>query len=138
VHISSVSLVDTELFDEIVNVKTFASVEKVQQWNDSKISTDLRWVELLTHFDVNQISCTNVLLLVEYCWCLPGTNAATERVFSLMNNIWTSDKTQLNVDTLKAMLITKVNFSLSCSDFYDMLLQQPRLLKAIHSSEKYN
>jgi hypothetical protein len=121
-----------------VNVKTFASVEKVQQWIEIKNSTDLRWVELLTHFDVNEISCTNVLLLVEYCLGLPRTNAATERVFSLMNNIWTSDKTQLNVDTSEAMFITKVNFSLSCSDFYDMLLQQPRLLKAIHSSEKYN
>jgi hypothetical protein len=48
-----------------------------------------------------------VLKLAEFLFCLPGTSAATERVFSHMNSTWTSDKTQLGVDTLKAVLVAK-------------------------------
>jgi hypothetical protein len=54
-----------------------------------------------------------------------------------MNDTWTSEKTQLAIDTLSAVLVTKVNFGYSCVEFYDVLLNRPRLLKALHSSEKY-
>ena len=70
--------------------------------------------------------------------CLPGTNAPTERLFSVMNNIWTAEKTQLNVSTLKAILIVKTNFELNCVDFYDKFFQNVPILNKICSSEKYN
>lgn len=58
-------------------------------------------------------------LVAEFALCLPGTNAPTERVFSLINT-WTPDKSQLKVDTLKHMLVVKGNFSDLCDNFYDM------------------
>jgi hypothetical protein len=59
---------------------------------------------------------SNVLKLVEFLLCLLGTNAPTKHVF-FMNSLWTSEKTQLSVETLKAVLITRVNFEYTCMDF---------------------
>jgi hypothetical protein len=41
-----------------------------------------------------------------------------------MNTIWTSDKTQLGVDTLKAMLVTMVNYDEICAELFKMLSQR--------------
>ena len=54
-----------------------------------------------------------------------------------MNSFWTSDKTRLEIDTLKAILLTKVNYEENCTEFYTMLQSEKNLLKKIHSSEKY-
>jgi hypothetical protein len=34
-----------------------------------------------------------------------------------MNSTWTSNKTQLGVDTLKAVLVTEVNYDETCAEF---------------------
>lgn len=68
---------------------------------------------------------------------MPATNAPVERIFSLMNNLWTAEKTQLQVSSLKAMLLTKVNFKMSCTEFYSFLKSSPDLLQQICSNEKY-
>ena len=63
---------------------------------------------------------------------LPGTNTATKRVFSRFNKIWTTEKTQLNIKTLKYNLIN------SCEKFHDILINDPNLLQSIHSDQKYD
>lgn len=75
--------------------------------------------------------------LLEYCLCLPGTNALVERVFSLMNKIWTAEKAQLKVATLKAMLVLKVNACMTCKQYFGHLCTKENLLKKKHSSQKY-
>ena len=67
--------------------------------------------------------------IIQYIFCLPGTNASTERVFSQMNKIWTADKTQLSVSTLKSLLLLKCNFKQSCLEFYNFLKSSPELLE---------
>lgn len=69
--------------------------------------------------------------------CLPGSNASTERVFSHITKIWTKEKTQLNVSTLKALIITKLNFDYTCLEFYELLKNNNLLLKKIVSKDKY-
>lgn len=75
--------------------------------------------------------------VVEFSLCLPGSNAPTERVFSILNNIWTSEKAQLKVNTLKSILITKYNYDLNCLEFKEYLKSNEGLLKQIYSAEKY-
>lgn len=74
---------------------------------------------------------------MQYLLTVPGTNAPTERVFSLMNAMWTADKTALKVDTLHAMLQVKFNMG-KCERFLDILNHDPELVKKIHTSEKYD
>ena len=56
-----------------------------------------------------------------------------------MNNmtLWSDCKTQLAVKTLKLMLITRVNVDKPCVDFYELIIQNKKLLKSIHSVQKY-
>jgi len=128
---------DNELFDKIVCVRSFLTPDILHKWNTEHLTTDKRWAHLFTHFQEQHISSTNVVKMVEFCLCLPGTNAATERVFSLMNDVWTSEKTQMTTETLADILVTKTNFAFTCIDFHGLLLKKPHLLKAIHSSKKY-
>jgi len=43
----------------------------------------------------------------------------------------------MSTETVKNILITGTNFDFSCPDFHILLVMHLRLLKAIHSSEKY-
>ena len=79
------------LYDEFTCVAKYVG-EKVTEWNDSSLPTDQRWLEIFTHFKARDISHQHMLTLVQFILCLPGTNASTERVFSHMNKIWTSEK----------------------------------------------
>jgi hypothetical protein len=49
-------------------------------------------VELLQHFVHNNIQFCEILKIVQFALALPGTNAPVERVFSLMNDLWTDEK----------------------------------------------
>lgn len=70
-------------------------------------------------------------------FCFPGTNAATERVFSLMNDLWTSEKFRMKVETVKAILTVKVNRNQTFEEIKKGLAANPDLIQKIHSSEKY-
>jgi len=73
----------------------------------------------------------------EYILSLPGSTASVERTFSGMNDIWTNEKSQLKVETLKAILIVKTNLKMTCLQFYHFLKNQKDMLKQISSSTKY-
>ncbi|KAL4097719.1 hypothetical protein QTP88_022444 [Uroleucon formosanum] len=65
------------------------------------------------------------------------SNVNVERIFSDRNNLWTDDKSRLDVKTVKNMLVVKHYFTENCSEFHDFLLGNKKLLKQIHTSEKY-
>jgi hypothetical protein len=44
-----------------------------------------------------------------------------KRVVSFMNSLWKSEKTQLPVGNLKAVLITRVDFEYTSVDFFKIL-----------------
>lgn len=136
--VPSVDFPENEMYDEYVYMKQFVTSQKISEWSLNKTLPGQRWVELASHFKNNHVPVSHILKLAEFFLCLPGTNAATERVFSLMNSLWTNDKTHLGVETLKAMLITKVNYEETCVEFYKMLHIKKDILQKIHSSEKYS
>jgi len=79
----------------------------------------------------------NFSIIIEYILCLPGSNAPVERVFSLMNKIWSSEKSQLGVGVLKAILIAKGNINKSCNDFHAYIKTKQATLKQVCGSDKY-
>lgn len=136
--VSSIQFVENEMYNEYVYMKQFVTKKKISEWAAKKTLPTERWIDMISHFNDNNVPFSNVSKLAEFFFSLPGTNAATERVFSHMNNTWTSYKTQLSVDTLKAMLLIKVNYDKTCVEFYKMLQTEKNLLKKIYSSSKYN
>jgi hypothetical protein len=53
---------------------------------------------------------SNLLKLVAFLLCLPVTDAPTVWVF-FMNSLWTIEKTQQSVETLKVLLVNRANSS---------------------------
>jgi hypothetical protein len=88
-----------------------------------------------------QNECTslkNTQLILEFSFAIPGTSAAIERVFSIINALWTDGKGRFLVETIKAVIVTKKHFKeLSCNDFYNLIPNNPKLLQEIRSSAKY-
>lgn len=69
---------------------------------------------------------------------LPGTSASVERIFSLVNKIWTVEKNRLSIKTLNDIIKVKYNLKYSCEEFYIFLNLQTNLLSDITKSNKYN
>lgn len=117
-------------------VKTYTS-EKLEQWNTTSTTADERWAEMFRHFKQSHVPFKNISALCQFAMCLPGTNAPVERIFSIMNNTWTDERNRMSLDTLKALLITRVNIHVSCSEFYESITPNHSFLKKVHSSLKY-
>ncbi|KAI6656015.1 hypothetical protein LOD99_1749 [Oopsacas minuta] len=93
---------------------------------------DEQWVAFFSY-----ANSPNLLSLVEFALALPVSNAYVERIFSLMKNLWTDERNRLSTEMVKAELCVKLNYSLSCKDFYNFIRQEKRLLKIAKSSDKY-
>ena len=56
--------------------------------------------------------------IIRFILCLPGSTAPAERIFSVMNSMWTKEKSRLSVETKKAMPIVGQNSDMECDKFY--------------------
>jgi hypothetical protein len=84
------------------------------------------------------ISLRDIHIILEFSLAIPGTSASIDRVFSTTNSLWTDEKNNFLIETIKAVIVTKTHFQdLSCSDFYTLILKKPKLLQEIRSSWKY-
>uniref|UniRef100_A0A6P7G872 Uncharacterized protein LOC114335078 n=1 Tax=Diabrotica virgifera virgifera TaxID=50390 RepID=A0A6P7G872_DIAVI len=100
-------------------------------------NTHDKWQEIFEAFSTSNVSFTNIFKIVElFIFCLPGTSALTERIFSMMNFIWTAERERLSLP-LKELVNIKANSVMSCSEFHDKIKNDKPLLRKIMSSEKY-
>ncbi|GFX91616.1 dimer_Tnp_hAT domain-containing protein [Trichonephila clavipes] len=94
---------------------------------DDRITSDNQTTESLGDGRPNcYSSCVgsyeNLVHLVEFTLCCPGSIGAVERVFSIGNDFWTSEKSRLNVDTLAVTIFVKFNMKdISCSEISDTI-----------------
>jgi hypothetical protein len=80
----------------------------------------------------------NISTVVEFSLSLPGTNAAVERVFSLVNALWTDERNRLEVSTVKLIVLVKHHFrNYKCPEFHEFLLRNRKILEQMHSSAEY-
>lgn len=71
-------------------------------------------------------------------YIISGTSASVERIFSLMNDIWSPEKGRLLVETVKPLIEIKFNCQMNCVDFYDSIKGNRDFLNKCLSSDKYN
>jgi hypothetical protein len=59
-------------------------------------------------------------------------------VFSLVNALWTVERTRLEASTVKSIVLMKHHFhNYKCPEFHKFLLRNHKILEQIHSSAKY-
>lgn len=127
-----------KLHKEFGYVKNYCSDAKIGQWNIEKVPISKRWVEIFTHLHTEGCDYKEMAAIAEYIFCLPGSTASVERTFASMNKTWTDEKSQMNVETLKAILSTKINLKMTCVNFYHWVKTKPDILRKIKSNEKYD
>jgi hypothetical protein len=80
----------------------------------------------------------NISTIVGFSLPLPGTNAAVETVFSLVNALWTDERNRVKVTTVKSIVPVKHHFrNYNCPEFHEFLLRNRKILEQIYSSAKY-
>jgi hypothetical protein len=68
---------------------------------------------------------------VEFILCLPGSTASVEKIFSITNSMWCTEKSRLSVESMRAMLIVRQNCNMECDKFYDKVLKDRNLLREV-------
>ena len=126
------------LFDEHVLVKNynFAS-DRRERWQNIPISYEQKWTELFQAFKDKNIAIPNFQKLVEFVFCLLGTSAPVEKIFSIMKNMWSVDKSNMHEQNVKGFLMCKSNIDLACSEFYENIKSNVVLLKKVLGTDKY-
>ena len=99
-------------FDEISYLSNYVSTTMTNKWAEVYYTTDRRWLEVIKYFKENAVPFTNCIKIVQYILTIPGANTPTERVFSVMNAVWTSDKTAMKIDTVSVILELKYNLGM--------------------------
>lgn len=127
----------SKVYEQYGYIKIYCSDEKVLQWNENKVAPDKRWAEIFKHMKTQNIPFKDMSSIIEYILCLPGSTAPVERIFAIIEKIWVKEKTQLHIETLRAILFVKFNMDLTCLEFSDFLKTQPELLKKIAGQAKY-
>lgn len=75
-----------------------------------------------------------------FFFAIPGHNASTERVFSLITSQWTKERNRFLLENVKGVMMVQFNFKhFKCADFFKYLKDQKNnyILKEISSSDKY-
>ncbi|XP_074838051.1 uncharacterized protein LOC142004355 isoform X2 [Carettochelys insculpta] len=135
-RIPTLRLIDeNRLFDEWRNAKPIISCH-MADWNMQKTPISERWRKVFQEMDKKAVEYSNLAKAVEFVLCLPGTTAPVERVFSVMNAVWSPEKSHLSDCTRKAILLVQVNFDLDCAAFYEKLLRNKQILQKIASQDK--
>lgn len=132
----NVHIDDVQLFDQIQNLKNFLCSQ-----NDSYFSE--KTPKKLTLFFLSNTSMaaySEILKIAQFFFAIPGHNANTERIFSLISSQWTKERNRFLLDNVKGMMMVQFNFKhFKCADFYKFLKEEKniKLLKQISNTDKY-
>nr|XP_032636485.1 uncharacterized protein LOC116824950 isoform X1 [Chelonoidis abingdonii] len=81
-----------------------------------RISVSEVWVEFFKHWEA-----PNLLKIVQHVLAVPPSNAFVECIFSVMKNLCTDDRNELQVDLVKAELFVHFNCKMTCAEFAGFL-----------------
>lgn len=117
------------LFDEFLALKSFS--DNI----DRNISVSDMWIKFLTNE-----TFPNFEKICNFIFSIPHSNAACERIFSLMFACWRKERNSLLLKNLESELLVKTNFNYTCSEFYSFLNTETgkdKIVRQIQRSDKY-
>ncbi|KAJ4935520.1 hypothetical protein JOQ06_017052 [Pogonophryne albipinna] len=130
VQACSLKDIDTDgLYEEYGMVESILSSSEMEGCHSEE-----RYLKL---FSKAEVPLVNLRKVSAYIFSIPCSNAHTERVFSMMTSAWRNERNRLDVDSVKAELQICVNFTFECTDMYQRLLTNKKLLEAARKGQKY-
>jgi hypothetical protein len=128
---------ETRVFDQWTLIKSII-VRQLDTWNKENIPVSDRWVQIFSEISEKRLDFQDFCNIVEFILCLPGSTASAVRIFTVMNSMWSQEKSRLSVETMGAVIVIRQNCVMECEKFYDEVLKDRNLLRKITSSEKYS
>jgi hypothetical protein len=125
-----------KLFDEITMIKDFVH-ENSAIWNQEEISNQEKWLRIIKRCKDIERPVVQLSLLLEFAFCVPGTSTEVERLFSIINDTWGSDKSQMKLESVEASLNIQFNSHLSCLEFFEIIKNDKNLLEKVRKNQKY-
>lgn len=125
-----------ELYDEYTFLQQYVG-KSLSRWEAIALPTEKRRLELLKSLKEEHRPIPNFSTLAQYALANPGTSTEVERLFSVITNVWGPEKGRLDPKTLEAQLDVKFNCKKSCSEFFNAVKSDKKLLSQVQGSEKY-
>lgn len=125
------------VFDEVPLLQQVINA-KLPAWTAEKVSSEQRWIETFEYMNQKNRPLKQFSLLVEFAFAIPGTSTEVERLFSVINDVWTPQKGQMLMPTLEAHLNIIMNSDLDCEQYYRSVEKNNSFLAKVHSNEKYS
>jgi hypothetical protein len=116
------------LYDEIVNFNDIILPNLTIQDNN----VDKIWADIF-----QKAQLPNLFKIVQPVLSISVSNANVERVFSLMNAGWTDTRNRMTRELVEAELCVKINYNMSCHEFYKYIRTKKDIIKKAQSSLKY-
>ena len=131
-------IIDIEsFFDEHVLVKYYNSAsDRREKWQNTPISWERKRTQFFQAFKDKDIPIPNFQKLVEFLFCLSGRSAPVKRIFSIMKNMWSDDRSNMNEQIVKALLKCESNIDLTCTEFYEHIKSNVVLSKRVLGTNK--
>lgn len=126
-----------EMYSELIVISSLFSGDTGASLKEKMISMSVsdRWVHVIDLLGATKLR--NILVLVKFILSIFPSNAFTERVFSVMNMKWRDDRNRSSISLIKQELFTYFNYDESCSEFYQKVLTDKKILAKGRSNEKY-
>ncbi len=55
----------------------------------------------------------------------------------MIKNLWTDERNRISIDLVKSEICIRFNYDMTCSQIYDYIKDNTKLLNAAKSSKKY-
>lgn len=102
---------------------------------DDDFSCDAKWAAAFQKAGIDNVS--NLLNIVSFVMSIPASNAAVERVFSLMESFWSDARNRCSTELIRAELQVKMNFDMDCQAFHKFVKGKKELLRCAANDNKY-
>ncbi len=136
----NVEINDSKLFDQFCALKNFLKTDPRAKKLFELECIDEQWSFYFNCCINVDAQCSELLTIAEFYFAIPAHNAILERIFSLIEAQWTDERNRLSVTVIEAMISLLFNCKMSCTEFYDYVLQTDNatILQKISSQEKYD
>jgi hypothetical protein len=108
-----------ELYEEFTTVQPYIT-NLMQMASFKDMSVGEKWVKMCSH---QEVPLPNLIKIVSFVMSVPVSNAYVERMFSLMTCYWRKERNQCSEDLVRTEIQVKMNYGLSCKDFYSYVFQ---------------
>ena len=125
---------EDDLYDEFCSVREILKCKIDLTGNANACQ---KWVAVFCECRSKGINIPNLEKVLSFVMSIPGSNAHTERVFSIMNNKWTDVRNRSATELIKAEMQIVTNFSMTCKEFFKLSSTDLKLLTECKSNCKY-